>query len=120
MPHIIFEFSQDLVDNFDSISEIIKKIMPNIENGNFDISQCKFRYISYKIYKIGNLDESKSSFIHISIKILKGRSLEVKKELSSKISEALINEIKTAKFLDISIDIIEMDKDTYFKKQINS
>ena len=90
--------------------------------GNFDADQCKCRSVSFDEYFVGRSDQSRASFIHITLKVLTGRSIEVRKNLSQHIIEF------TQKFFtdlyiptnrcDISVDIVEMERDTYQKIRI--
>jgi hypothetical protein len=60
-----------------------------------------------------------SNFLHISIKILAGRAVEVRQKLASQSFEFVNNFYKNLKLsqkrCDISIDIIEMNRETYQK-----
>ena len=57
--------------------------------------------------------------MHISIKILAGRALEIRQKLASQSFEFANNFYKnlelSQKRCDISVDIIEMDRETYQK-----
>ncbi len=119
MPHITLEYSPNFLPKYImNIGAEIQNIMRNINLANFDVDQCKIRSIPYQNFIVG-LDENRANFIHISIKILAGRSLEIRKELSKKVFDYVVesyeknsnNQSRT----DISVDIIEMDRDCYNK-----
>jgi 5-carboxymethyl-2-hydroxymuconate isomerase len=125
MPHIIIEHSSDIVkSNIRIINSEILQIMKSITDGNFDIDQCKIRSFIFDEYRVGTLDESEASFIHITIKILSGRSVEIRKKLAELVfdfsKKSLINlpfkrnSVRT----DLSVDIVEMDRETYQKTRI--
>ncbi|MBU6140044.1 MAG: hypothetical protein KGP29_00605 [Proteobacteria bacterium] len=124
MPHVIIEHSANFPKN--SIQEIqteIQKIMASITEGNFDPDQCRCRSISFDEYLVGFANQSNASFIHISIKLLSGRSVEVRKKLAAKsrdFVEKIFNELGLKNNrCDISVDVIEMDRETYQKIRIS-
>ncbi|MBM3590818.1 MAG: hypothetical protein FJX30_05570 [Alphaproteobacteria bacterium] len=119
MPHIIIEHSKAFDDSsMINIGSQIQKIMANIAHGNFDADQCKIRAISYQQFKVG-LEKHNTNFIHISIKILAGRALEIRQQLAQKtfdlVEDFYRNQDNLNLRCDISIDIVEMDRDCYKK-----
>ncbi len=125
MPHVIVEYSANFPKN--SIQEIqteIQKIMASVTEGNFDPDQCKCRSFSFDEYLVGLPNQTTSSFIHVSIKILDGRSLEARKKLSTKVIEFLQKTFAElnlqTKRCDISVDVVEMEKETYQKMRIEN
>ena len=119
MPHIIIETSKNILASESlKIGQEIQQIMKKIVEGNFDPDQCKIRVINYENYIVG-LEENDENFIHISIKILAGRAVEVRQKLASQSFEFVNNFYKNLKVsqkrCDISIDIIEMNRETYQK-----
>ena len=119
MPHIIIETSKNILASESlKIGQEIQQIMKKIIEGNFDPDQCKIRVITYENYIVG-LEENDENFIHISIKILAGRAVEVRQKLASQSFEFVNNFYKNLKLsqkrCDISIDIIEMNRETYQK-----
>ena len=119
MPHIIIETSKNILASESlKIGQEIQQIMEKIVEGNFDPDQCKIRVINYENYIVG-LEENDENFIHISIKILAGRAVEVRQKLASQSFEFVNDLYKNLKLsqkrCDISIDIIEMNRETYQK-----
>ena len=119
MPHIIIETSKNILASESlKIGQEIQQIMKKIVEGNFDPDQCKIRVINYENYIVG-LEENHENFIHISIKILVGRAVEVRQKLALQSFEFVNNFYKNLKLsqkrCDISIDIIEMNRETYQK-----
>lgn len=119
MPHIIIETSKNILASESlKIGQEIQQIMKKIVEGNFDPDQCKIRVINYENYIVG-IEENDENFIHISIKILAGRAVEVRQKLASQSFEFVNNFYKNLKLsqkrCDISIDIIEMNRETYQK-----
>ena len=119
MPHIIIETSKNISTQESlKIGQEIQQIMAKIVEGNFDPDQCKIRVINYENYIVG-LEKNAENFMHISIKILAGRAVEVRQKLASQSFEFVNNFYKNLKLsqqrCDISVDIIEMDRETYQK-----
>jgi 5-carboxymethyl-2-hydroxymuconate isomerase len=119
MPHIIIEISKNISTQESlKIGQEIQQIMAKIVEGNFDPDQCKIRVINYENYIVG-LEKNDENFIHISIKILAGRVVEIRQKLASQSFEFVNNFYKNLKLpqkrCDISVDIIEMDRETYQK-----
>ena len=119
MPHIIIETSKNILTQESlKIGQEIQQIMAKIVEGNFDPDQCKIRVINYENYIVG-LEKNAENFMHISIKILAGRAVEVRQKLASQSFEFVNNFYKNLKLsqqrCDISVDIIEMDRETYQK-----
>lgn len=119
MPHLIIEHSGNIKKkSIAALESKIQEIM-NVQEGDFDADQCKCRSLSFDEYFVGYLDESESSFIHVTLKVLTGRSVEVRNNLSQKIIEFLqrfYDELKLpTKRCDISVDIVEMERQTYQK-----
>ncbi len=119
MPHIIIETSKNiLAKEALKIGQEIQQIMAKIVEGNFDPDQCKIRIITYENYQVG-LEKTDENFMHISIKILAGRAVEIRQKLASQSFEFVNNFYKNLEILqkrcDISVDIIEMDRETYQK-----
>ena len=125
MPHIILEHSSDIPSvSVKSLQIEIQNIAASITEGNFDAEQCKARAFAFDEYFVGRPDQSTASFLHITIKILAGRSIEVRKKLAEKVlnfAEKLFIKLKLKTTrCDISVDVVEMDRDTYQKTRIGN
>lgn len=125
MPHIIVEHSADFSkDVIQKIKSEIPQIMASITEGNFDADQCKSRSHSFDEFLVGLPNQTTASFIHVSVKILGGRTLEARKKLSAKVMEFLqkisAESGLTTKRCDLSVDVVEMDKETYQKARIGT
>jgi len=122
MPHIIIEHSIDFSSKeIIELANQIQKTCFEIQGGNFDYDQFKIRHISFNNYGVG-ANGINANFIHISIKILQGRTLEIKKQLSENCFKLLQNFQQNSglnhKRCDLSLDIIEMDRELYQKQTI--
>ena len=124
MPHLIIEHSGNIKKNsIRALEQEIQNIM-NVVEGNFDADQCKCRDVAFNEYLVGRPDQSTSSFLHITLKVLSGRSIEVRKNLAEQIStfsQRFFSELNLpTKRCDISIDIVEMERETYQKIRIEN
>ncbi len=120
MPHIIIEHSTDIANSGEFLSQI-QKILASVKDGNFSVDACKARAISFGQYLVGDKSENESSFFHITVKILSGRSLAVKQEAAQKIMTAGQEFLKSQKLksrTDLSVDIVDMERETYQKISI--
>ncbi len=119
MPHLIIEHSADIKKT--SVTNLEKEIQAIMQahEGNFSSDQCKCRSFSFDEYLVGYPDQTTASFIHITLKALSGRSIEVRKSLSEKIASFTDQFIKdlnlSSKRCDVSVDLVEMEKETYSK-----
>ena len=124
MPHLIIEHSASIKKNsINNLQRAIQNIMSDVE-GNFDADQCKARANSIDDYLVGKPDQTTAAFIHITLKVLSGRSIQVRKNLAQKIAEFTKNffidlNLATTR-CDVSIDIAEMDAQTYQKIRIEN
>ncbi|MES2961776.1 MAG: hypothetical protein V4694_05275 [Pseudomonadota bacterium] len=122
MPHLIIEHSANISkSSITNLQKNIQNIMGTVE-GNFDPDQCKTRAVAYDDYLVGLSDQTTSSFIHITLKALSGRTVEVRKNLAEKImefSKEFIAELNLSGTRnDVSVDIVEMERETYQKVSI--
>ncbi len=124
MPHLIIEHSADIKKtSVTNLEKEIQKIMHTHE-GNFDADQCKCRSFSFDEYLVGIPDQSTASFIHITLKALSGRSVEVRKSLTEKIikfTEEMIKNLNlSSKRCELSVEFVELERDTYQKIKIGN
>jgi 5-carboxymethyl-2-hydroxymuconate isomerase len=128
MPHIIVEHSIESIDNKSSyyliFSEIRNVFIELKDMASFDISQCKFRSIFFNDFLIGDSSllqnkDSKHLFLHITVKIMEGRTLNARNLLADKIMEKIEGFFianKITRHIELTVDIVEMNRDNYRKK----
>ncbi len=124
MPHIITEFSADFsADLAKNLATQVQKHFTSLASeGNFDVTQCKIRFLSFSDYFVGLSNESSASFVHLTIKILAGRTVEVRKKLTALCLQSMQEIYQTQcqkNRVDFSVDLVEMDKETYQKTTVN-
>jgi len=117
MPHIVIEYSDNVVDKVDS-KALMQKIHERLyQTELFDINDIKSRIIVHSDYYIGDGSE-KRGFVTLTLSILSGRSKETKKMLSVICLKVLKEEFSNslAKLLfSITVQVKELDKDSYGK-----
>jgi 5-carboxymethyl-2-hydroxymuconate isomerase len=124
MPHLIVEFSADFsLDLAKNLSSKLQQHFINLAtDGNFDVHQCKFRFLSYHDFLVGLNTPAYASFVHLTIKILAGRTVEVRKKLTSLCLQSMQEIYQTQcqkNRIDFSVDLVELNKETYQKITIN-
>jgi 5-carboxymethyl-2-hydroxymuconate isomerase len=108
MPHIVMEYSENL---HPFIGAALRETHQTVtESGLFDPQAVKARSIAYADYI---LPEGGINFLHVTISILSGRSKEEKLLLSQAAFDVIKRIVANADRL--SVDIHEMDKETYRK-----
>ncbi len=110
MPHLIIEYSdQPVIEQH--IEQIIDEVFIGaVGSGLFAEDDIKVRAIAYQFFKVGH---SNKNFIHICAKILSGRSLEQRNTLSQSILKQV--ERLALNNLSCSVEVVEIDKDSYNK-----
>ena len=110
MPHCIIEYSNGIEKYINPQLMIDAVYKGALTSELFEDEDIKTRAIAYDYYQTGAL---KKEFVHVTLKILTGRSLTQK----IKLSELVINQLEKIDFQStvITVDIVEMEKDTYSK-----
>ncbi len=114
MPHLTIEYSSNLpLQARDLLLQINTTLA---ETGHFKEIDIKSRAIRFDDVVIGTAPAARA-FLHAKLAILKGRSAEVKRELSERVL-AVIQAAQTwPQGLDVQlcVEVLEIDKDTYAK-----
>ena len=117
MPQIVLEYTNNIdldLDHNNLFSQIHKLIH---KHAGIKIENCKSRVIKLDKYYIGD-GKRQNAFIHLEIKILEGRSYQIKSELGNltlKLLEKYFSEVKKDFDLQITIELIDIEKNSYFK-----
>ena len=89
MPHCIFEYSANIVDD-PEWPVIMKNVHERlVASDQFVAGDIKGRVIKHNNYVIGN-GEDNQSFVTLNLQILEGRSDEIKRELSQSALDILV------------------------------
>lgn len=110
MPHIIVEYAEEALEQF-PINEILMSIHNSItDSGLFKANQIRTRAYPFRHFtNAGGSDP----FIHIQARIKSGRDTENKKQLG----EVILSGVKQLEMpiSVVSVEIIDMDRDSYGK-----
>ena len=110
MPHIIVEYSEQLLDDTD-VHTMLKTVHDSIAgSGLFKGNQIKTR--AYPFKEFTNAGES-DPYIHIQARIKSGRDADNKKHFS----EVILAGFETLNISAsvITVEVIDMDRDSYGK-----
>ena len=89
MPHCIFEYSANVVDQPDWLRIIDDVHKGLIATGQFVPEDIKSRVIRHEHYRIGS-GEPNQSFVTLNMQMVEGRSDEFKSEIAKMASDILI------------------------------
>ena len=112
MPNCVIEYSlkHEEEAHIDLLCKVLHQVM--VDSALFDSKAIKTRAFAYQHCCIGN-DFNNTSFLQITVSLLAGRTPEKKKALSNNLHKKA-KEICT-KIERISVEIRDMDKDSYTK-----
>ena len=113
MPHCIIEYSRE-IEKFVEPQKMLNAVYQGaFESGLFNENEIKTRSIAYDSYQAGSI---KKAFVHVMVRIFTGRNLEQRKKLS----ELILLQLKTIDFPStlLTIEVIEIEKETYAKMEI--
>jgi len=117
MPHFILEYSNNILeeikphDVFQNLHQIL------VENGPFNLCDIKSRAVKHQDFYVSDGHES-NAFVHLTLSIFKGRALDVRQAIGEMLLEFLKNQFaRSYRELrcSITVDIKEINTDTYFK-----
>lgn len=114
MPHFIIEEGNALTNARIRKNAIKVAIDCGEKSGIMNVNDIKIRIHSYSDFYA--VDGCKS-FMHITVKLLKGRSTEQKEGLSILLRDSFAAQFSQIE--SISVDIRDMDSDTYKKRLLD-
>ena len=110
MPHIIVEYSEQLLEDAE-VHTMLKTVHGSIaDSGLFKANQIKTR--AYPFKEFTNAGEN-SPYIHIQVRIKVGRDADNKKRLGKVILAGF--ETFNIQASVITVEVIDMDRDSYGK-----
>lgn len=116
MPHAIIEYASCLKDDFQKAggTAMVHKVLSGA--GVFDPANLKTRAYETDDFQVG-LDGASGSFLHVIVYLMEGRSTEQRQGLATRLLGALKQAMTSAG--QITVDIREINKDTYQKHVFN-
>lgn len=118
MPHMTVEYTNNLqcIDEAALMTALTNAVCdhPTIA----DEADVKTRISALGKYQIGRNNAGRA-FAHVELRLMAGRTPEVKKELSDRLATVL-KALPAQNGLDVqlSVDIVDMDKPSYFKGKL--
>jgi 5-carboxymethyl-2-hydroxymuconate isomerase len=121
MPHVIVEYSDQLVADFTPAAALARVNAALIASGEFEAGQIKSRALRLDVFQVGDGTVAEKAFIHAQLRLLSGRSAERKRELGAAVAQALRDSCGAAAGLhvQITVECIDMDRDIYNKLVIS-
>lgn len=117
MPHFILEYSDNIVEKLEH-KDLFQKLHTLLtENGPFKLSDIKSRAIEHKEFYVAD-GKTSNAFVHLTLSIFKGRNLKIRQAVGKMLLDFLQNEFARSYQelkCSITVDIKEIDTDTYFK-----
>jgi len=108
MPHLTLEYTDNL--EFDIQPLLARLHSELVATGAINLKGLKSRAISYNAYRIAD-GNPEYAFVHVNLLIRAGRPLEVQKDVSQRVLDALkdtFGERFENSYLSLSVDIKEM------------
>jgi 5-carboxymethyl-2-hydroxymuconate isomerase len=118
MPHLTLEYSANLAETPETKTLFAELHAALVEFQPIKLADIKSRAIRCENYHIG-AGSPESVFIHLTVKILAGRSIEERRKMSQRmlgLLEKLFAQSLANQPCDITVDICEMERNTYGKK----
>ncbi len=116
MPHLKIEISENLGEKAEA--SILATTLHEAAGTcpGIDLNRIKTRITHHQSVLIGS-NSSSQKMIHAEFAILSGRDLETKKKYAAILSESIRTFCEENKLKDVSItvEIRDMDRDTYFR-----
>lgn len=111
MPHIIVEYSSNLTPDLD-VTGLTHELHGALD-GLYNVTQDRLKTRAVKLdnFLVG-VNGASGQMVHITLKLLTGRKVEARKEMGqilASIAQKYIS-LETA----LTVEIAELDKETYF------
>jgi 5-carboxymethyl-2-hydroxymuconate isomerase len=112
MPHLVIEYSENMSGEFISSGVLESLHETMISCGLFSPDAIKTRAYSAADFMVGTKGKN-GKFVHVSVSILSGRTAEQRLTLNQSLVDIMRN--KLIGINSITVEIREMDKETYQK-----
>ncbi|MSR88317.1 MAG: 5-carboxymethyl-2-hydroxymuconate Delta-isomerase [Candidatus Margulisbacteria bacterium] len=110
MPHCVVELSKSLSPHRKNLLDVV--FNATFASTLFKEADIKVRILTYEAYRVGTMNDE---FVHVTASILSGRTVSQKGHLSQQIASALTRYFADQKGLSITVNIVDMDLETYQK-----
>lgn len=117
MPHLTLEYSSNLNEeiNYQELFHQLHQVLNEV--GNISLGNFKSRAIRREQFVVGH-GNIEDAFVHLEMRLLEGKSATLKEVLGQECMLILKEYFKvqlTEFALQITVDIVDMPRDNYFK-----
>lgn len=120
MPHIIIEYTPNLVDlPFDAMLAAVTRRLaesPEVENE----ADLKARVVKAERFRVG-LAESRRGFIHATVRIMAGRTEQAKQDFSRRVADGMLEHMPPfgdEMTVHLSVEVVDMERGSYRKVKL--
>jgi 5-carboxymethyl-2-hydroxymuconate isomerase len=117
MPHVILEYSANILDDADFPHMFARLHQLLVEQGKCRLDDIKSRAIGCEHYRVGDGDE-RNAFAHLTLCLLEGRDADALQALGEACLELMqtfyANSLAEQR-CDLTVEIRPMRRDSYFK-----
>lgn len=120
MPQIVLEYSSNIEQEIESQVLLVEIASIVSAAGGIPVEDFKSRAMKRKEYVVGE-GRSMDAFVHLEIGLFAGRSTEIKRRIGEDCIEYLEEYFTPSRdelSLQITVEIREMEKESYFKTVI--
>ncbi len=117
MPHIILEYSANILDDADFPHMFAQLHSLVAEHGKCRLDDIKSRAIGCEHYRVGDGD-ARNAFAHLTLCVLEGRDAEMLQNLGEaclELMQTFYGNSLAEQRCDLTVEIRPMRRDSYFK-----
>jgi 5-carboxymethyl-2-hydroxymuconate isomerase len=111
MPHIILEYSDNLLPDVD-VQALLNKLQDALATQGIDKARIKTRGVKLENFVVGDKGPD-GAMMHGTLLLLEGRDIAAKKKLSEPLYAAL-KEAADGRNCAVTFEVRDMVKDTYY------
>jgi len=115
MPHIVLEYTQNLIASVD-----VPKLLADLHHAlaaqpDIDLKRIKTRALVIANSVVKDRDHNDGQFMHVTVSVLEGRSATLRKQYGQALYDILMA-ARPEKFPDcaLTLEVREMNRETYF------
>jgi len=114
MPHLTLSLSENIPNTsaFEPLFQDLHTILNKVTD--IPISHCKSRVLFFSEFLVADGEEN-GSFAHLEVKLLAGRSSELKGAIGNQMLDILKKFYNLIDGMQISVELVDMDRECYFK-----
>ena len=113
MPHIIIEYSRNLVDDL-NLPELLIDMHNALADTGIDKTRIKTRAIALDHSIVGDKEDN-GAMMHCTLLLLEGRDIETKKNIGDKLYKLMSKNVTNIiQNCSVTLEIRDMDQETYY------